>query len=535
MDEGETNAATTEPATAVYHKRVFPIIWLLPLVALFAAGWFLWGSLSSRGPEVTVRFDTAEGLEVGKSQVKHKDVVLGTVVGLHPTDGFKHIDVSLRMNHLSEDYLNKDTKFWIVRPRVSIEGITGLSTLVSGAYIELSPGGGDKTDQFIGLEAPLLISPDARGKSFTLHAQDLGTLEQGSSIIYHGVKVGEVLGYQLSEAANPVAVQIFVDDPYTGLIHTNTRFWNASGVQVSVGSDGIKVAARSLKTIFLGGVTFDTPKNVDPGPPAKTGDSFTLFSDQAEADASAYTTKVHYQLRFTGSIAGVDPGDHVTLFGQQIGEVDEAHVEISAATGKLDSVVIISIEPERLSFTDLDSHRPDIASQMSTIFQRLADHKLRAQLIASNLLTGQKQINFTIVDDAAPAKIILGGKYPEFPTQDSDDIESVVHSAKKALNSIDALISSPEVKHSIQELDKSLTNIDGITRQTDAQIGPLLTQLRSFATSADETVKKAGSSGSGGGDLPGALREVKDAARSVRTLADYLESHPEALLRGKTQ
>lgn len=533
MSEDETQHGEETETTAVYRKRSFPIIWLLPVIALLTAGWFLWSSLTSRGPEVTIRFETADGLEIGKSAIKHKDVVLGTVIGLKPVDGFKHIDVTARMNHLSEDYLNKDTKFWIVRPRVSVEGITGLNTLLSGAYIEMAPGGGEQANRFTGLEAPLLVSPDAKGKVFTLLTDDLGTLEQGSSVIYHGVKVGEILGYQLKTGDTPVSVQIFINDPYTGLIHSGTKFWNASGIQVSVGAQGLKVSARSLQTIFLGGVMFDVPKNSIAGAVSSAGDSFPLYSDQIRAEDSIYQTKLRYIIRPTGTIAGLDPGDAVTMFGQKIGQVDEAHIEFNAAAGKAEPLVIIAIEPERLNFTDLDAHSPDLASKTSALFERLAEQKLRAELISSNLLTGEKQVDFSFVEDAAPAKVTLGGAYPEFPTAPANDLNSVMRAAKKALNSADTLISSPEMKHAIQELDKSLTNIDGITKQTNQQIGPLLTQLRGFADSADDVLKKTGSSSSSGGDLPGTLREIRDAARSVRTLADYLESHPESLLSGK--
>ncbi len=520
---------------AVYRKQPLRIIWLLPVIALLTAGWFLWSSLASRGPEITIQFETAEGLEVGKSQIKHKDVVLGTIIGLKPVGGFKHVDVTARMNHLSEDYLKKGTKFWIVRPQVSVEGITGLNTLLSGAYIEMAPGEGEDTDEFVGLEQPLLISPEAKGKAFTLLTEDLGTLDQGSSVIYHGVKVGEILGYQLSKDNPPVSVQIFINDPYTDLIRQGTRFWNASGVEVSVGAQGLKIAARSLKTIFLGGVMFDVPNTATAGPPAAAGDKFQLFADQSHAEDSVYTTKVHYLLKPEGSIAGVDPGDDVTMFGQKIGYIEEAHVEFNSAAGKAESQVEIAIEPERLTFTDLDIHNPDIAAKTAAVFQSLVGQKLRAQLIASNLLTGEKQVNFTFVEDAAPAAIKQGGKYPEFPVVPPDDLNSLIGTAKKALKSADALISSPDVKHSIHELDKSLTNIDSITHKTDEQIGPLLTQLRSFASSADEMLKNAGSSSGGGGDLPGTLREIRDAARSVRVLADYLESHPESLLQGKSK
>jgi paraquat-inducible protein B len=532
MSENEPKAPEAVPE-ALSRRRPLRIIWLLPVIALGIAGWFLYGSLASRGPKVTIQFETADGLEVGKSQIKHKDVVLGTVEGLRPIDGFKHVEVTARMNHLSEDYLNKDTKFWIVRPRVSVEGITGLNTLLSGAYIEMAPAGGEPADRFVGLEQAPAVGPDAKGKTFTLLTDDLGTLEQGSSVIYHGVKVGQILGYQLSADKPAVTVQIFVDDPYTGLVHAGTKFWNASGIEVSVGAGGLKVAARSLQTIFLGGVMFDVPANGTAGPPANPGDTFTLYADQRRADDSAYTLKVRFLLRPQGSLAGLDPGDDVTMFGQKIGQVDDAHIEFNASTGKAEPLVIVGIEPERLNFKDLDKHSPELASQTSSLFQRLAAQKLRAQLIASNLLTGQKQVDFDFVEDAAPAKIVLGGAYPEFPVEPANDINAAIRSVRKTLNSVDTVIASPEMKHSIQELDKTLTNLDGITKQTNAQIGPLLTQLRAFADTADETLRKVGSSGSQGGDLGGTLRELKDAARSVRNLADYLENHPESLLSGK--
>src|SRR3984957_5079903 len=175
MTDNEPQSENKAP-TAVYRERPLRIIWLLPVIALGIAGWFLYGSLASRGPKITIQFETADGLEIGKSAIKHKDVILGTVEGFTPTDGFKHVEVTARMNHLSEDYLNKDTKFWIVRPRVSVEGITGLNTLLSGPYIEMAPGGGEQTDRFVGLEQAPAISPDAKGKSFTLLTDDLGTL-----------------------------------------------------------------------------------------------------------------------------------------------------------------------------------------------------------------------------------------------------------------------------------------------------------------------------------------------------------------------
>jgi paraquat-inducible protein B len=522
-------------AQATYRRRSLRIIWLVPLIALGIAAWFLVGSLKERGPEITIRFETADGLEAGRSVIKHKDVVLGTVEGLKPVDNFKHVEVTARMNHLSEEYLGKGTQFWIVRPRVSVQEITGLSTLLSGAYVEMAPGPGEKTDSFTGLEQPPAVNPDAKGKAFTLLTDDLGTLEAGSSVIYHGVKVGEILGYTLSTAKPPVAVQIFVNDPYTGLVHAGSKFWNASGVQVSVGAGGLKVNARSLQTIFLGGVMFDVPPNGQAGPPADSGAKFTLYPDQRHAEDTAFTTKVRFLLKPQGSVAGLDPGDDVTMFGQKIGQVDDSHIEFNAAAGKAEAMVLIGIEPERMNFTDLDLHSLDLAAKTTALFEHLVQQKLRAQVVASNLLTGTKQIDFDFAPDAQPAKIVLGDQYPEFPMVPADDLNAAIKSLRRTLKTVDQTVSSPDMQHAIHELDRTLTNLDGVTRQANDKVGPLIDKLRNFADTADDTLKKAGSSGGQGGDLPGTLRELKDAARSVRNLADYLENHPESLLKGKSK
>jgi paraquat-inducible protein B len=438
------------------------------------------------------------------------------------------------MNRISEDYLRKNTQFWIVRPRVSVEGISGLNTLLSGAYIELSPGGGDKTDAFAGLETPPLISRDAKGKIFTLLTNDLGTLDVGSSVIFHGLTVGEIVGYKLQSGDPSVSIQIFINDPYTDLVHPDTKFWDASGVEVSVGAQGLKIATRSLHTIFLGGIMFEQFGGTPSASLAAAGESFPVFSDKRQAEDAAYRVRVRYLLHPGGSISGLDPGDSVTMFGETIGRVDDAHLEMDVSKETVVSVVTIAIEPERLKFVGFDAQSGgDLASRTTNFFDHLAQKGLRAQLISSNLLTGDKQVNFDYVEDAPQAKITLGGSLPEFPMAPSDDLNDLIRTAKKTLGSANTFITSPELKHAIQELDRSLANIDGITRETNAQIGPLLTQLRSFAQSADDTVKAAGSSGASGGNLPATLRELREAARSVRVLADYLESHPESLLRGK--
>jgi paraquat-inducible protein B len=540
--------------TGSHVRQRISVIWLIPLVAALAAGWLGWQSLSERGPTITITFTSAEGLAAGKTKIEHNNVELGTIETIEPSSDFNRVITTARVSKVVEDHLTEGTRFWIVRPRFSAEGISGLSTLISGAYVELDPGQGPPTRHFTALEEPPVITANEPGVTYTLHATHLGSITQGAPIYYRGLNVGQVLGYELSDADGSVAVRIFIRAPHDQLVHEGTRFWNASGIAVTAGSEGLKVQSESLWTLLAGGIDFDVPAGGEAGAPAKPDASYTLYEDVAAANDATYLRKARFLLHFPQSVANLKPGAEVRMQGIRIGQVADVHMEFDEAMNLVTVPVVIEIEPDRVKLLHETATTGSFEEKADAILAHFVAHGLRAQLGVGNLLTGQKVVNLDFVAGAPNAAMDEGGVYPEIPTVPSDDLDSMISSAKDLLASLqitatqaNAILASPEIARTLRSLDKSLDNLDSITADArKAGVGPLIAELRAAADSAELALKQANttltvatgaldSRPSDGGDLAGTLRELKTAARSVRVLADYLESHPESLLRGRSE
>ena len=259
-----TIAAAAEPRgtsdAVVRKRRRFSVIWLVPLVAGAVAAWLAVVTLREKGPVVTIAFATAEGLEAGKTKVRYKDVEVGAVGEVRLSDDLKDIVAVADMSKQVAPFMTSGARFWVVRPRVGASGVSGLGTLLSGAYIELDPGQeGAQVSSFKGLDEPPPIASDVPGRRFLLHADSLGSADQGSPVHYRGLRVGQVLGHTLDDNRRTVTLEIFVDAPHDALVRDTSRFWNASGIDVSVGAGGVEVSTGSLETIIAGGIAFDTP------------------------------------------------------------------------------------------------------------------------------------------------------------------------------------------------------------------------------------------------------------------------------------
>lgn len=544
MADQVPDAAPQRPALHV--RRHISVIWIIPIVAALAAGWLGWATLSARGPTITIIFASAEGLEAGKTKIQHNDVELGVIESLEPTADLAHVVATARMKKFAESHLTEGARFWIVRPRFSVEGISGLSTLISGAYVEFDPGPGAATRSFTALEEPPVINANEPGTTFTLHAKRLGSIGQGAPIYYRGLRVGQVLGDDLSDADGSVTVRIFIRAPHDQLVHEGTRFWNASGITVSAGSEGFKIQSESLWTLLAGGIVFDVPSGGESGAIAKPDASFALYDDAAAANDAIYIRKARFLLHFPGGVQNLKPGAEVTMQGMRIGEVADVHMEFDAAVDRVSVPVVIEIEADRVRLLHDPMVAHDFQQRARATFGRFVARGLRARLGTASLITGQKIVSLDFVPDAPAMTMIEGGEYPEIPTIPTDDVDAVIASAKSLLGDLqvtatklNGLVSSPEVARSLRSLDSTLANLDHITADARAAgVGPLVTQLRATAESADSALRVAGGALDGhksdGGDLAGALRELKSAARSVRVLADYLESHPESLAFGKS-
>jgi paraquat-inducible protein B len=534
-----------------------PWVWAVPIVALLIAGWLGYRALIERGPTITISFETADGIEAGRTTVRYKDVELGEVtkVGLSP-DHSRAL-VAARMTRGSEPLLRADTTFWVVRPRIGVSGVSGLSTVVSGPYIGLLPGkGASGARSFTGIETPPPKEGLVSGQGYTLIADRLSEVSDGSPVYFHGVQVGEVTGHELSDRDGRVALHIFIYAPHPALIHRESRFWVASGLAVSIGAQGVQIATAPLLTILSGGIVFDTPDNELGGQPSPPGSRFFLFADRKAADAAAEPVHVYYRLLFPGSLQGVDVGTPVELRGQPVGQVSAVRLEYDPAADTIRVPVTIAVAPHRIKVggVHLDATTKDPIAATNRMFAELIAKGLRARLVGANLLTGQQVIALDFVPEAPPAQLVEAKPYPELPTVAASGIEQITGSASRLMNKLaalpfdqlvgqirnmighaDGLVAGPEAKRSLHNLDLTLANTARLTRSADAQIGPLLQRLNGAAEQLRGTLMILGNDPAAGNDLARTLAELKDAARSIRVLADYLERHPESLIRGKQE
>ncbi|MGI9451265.1 MAG: intermembrane transport protein PqiB [Geminicoccaceae bacterium] len=333
------------PTADEKQRRGLSIVWLIPLVAGAIAIWLAYTTLAEKGPTVTLSFKTAEGLEAGKTKVKYKDVEVGQVNEVRLADDLSHIVVTAEMVKGAEPYMNDGTRFWIVRPRIGAGGISGLSTLVSGAYVEVDPGEGEARKAFVGLEEPPLVSSEVAGREFVLRADTLGSVSRGSPIQYRGLEVGEILGHELDADGQGVTLHAFVEAPYDRLVTEQTRFWNISGIDFDMTADGVSLSTGSLQSLLIGGVAFDTPLTTTASPAADAGREFALYDSLKSITESAFTQTVPYLVHFDGSVRGLHIDAPVEFRGMKVGRVADVRLVYDTTNDSLAIPVVIEIEP----------------------------------------------------------------------------------------------------------------------------------------------------------------------------------------------
>jgi paraquat-inducible protein B len=527
------------PDVAVKTRRGFSIVWLVPLVAAVIAGWLAYTTLTEEGPKITISFKTAEGLEAGKTKVKYKDVEVGLVSEVRLSEDLSHIIVTAEMHKDAAAHLKSGTQFWVVRPRLTAGGISGLGTLVSGAYVEMDPGEGKVSRAFVGLEIPPVIKSDVAGTRYILRADRLGSISPGSPIYFRGIDVGEVLGYELAPKSEGVLIQIFVRAPHDSLVREGSRFWNASGVEVTMGADGVRVQTESVQALLSGGITFDTPFAAMHSEPSAKGSTFTLFDSFSDIGEASYTLKVPYLLHFDGSVRGLQRGAPVEFRGIKLGAVTDIRLELNTKAGSVRIPVTMELEPERITqIGSLEGQKP------YEFMERLVERGLRAQLKSGNLLTGQLFVALDFYPDSPPAKLERGGKYPEIPTVPTE-MEELTRSVTGLLDKFASLPLDEMVKSMgslINETRTTVRSVEGLVTSPDLQQS--LKALRATMEAAQGTMTKAQATLSSADSMIGAdsqirydltqlMKELTEAARSIRLLASYLERHPDALIRGK--
>jgi paraquat-inducible protein B len=307
------------PDAIVERSRGFSPIWLIPIVVAIAAGSLAYRAIQDQGEKIVILFESAEGLEAGKSTIKYRDVEIGTVDLIQFRD-VDHVEVHVSIDKHAGKYVVEDTLWWVVRPRIGGGGISGLSTIVSGAYVTFQPGkeGGKATRDFTGLEDPPIPSRDRPGVQLVLHSDHLGGIEVGSTVYFRDLDVGDVLQHELVEDGKMVEIKIVVREKYAPLVKSTSSFWNAGGVDVKVGAKGLEVKTESLQSIVMGGVAFDSPTG---GEVAKAGDAFWLHASRSDVESMRLSHGGLGLVLEMGALGGVAVGNPVYYREVPVGSV----------------------------------------------------------------------------------------------------------------------------------------------------------------------------------------------------------------------
>ncbi len=520
--------------------RLLQPIWIVPIVALLIGGWIAFKSFLEQGPTITIKFASAEGIEPNKTRIKHKAVDVGTVKSVQLSADFKSAIVTAEMSrHASDGFLVEDTRFWIVRPRIAGGQISGLGTLLAGSYIGGDPGS-SKTErrQFVGLETPPAITSDLQGRRFTLRADDLGSLDVNSPVYYRGVVAGRVVSADLPPDGKNVMVGVFVHAPYDKFVNNETRFWNASGIDLSLDASGVKLQTQSLITLLLGGIAFETLEGVQTNGPAAERTEFPLWDNRNDAMKPRESVIEKFSLTFEQSARGLAVGAAVDFRGIVVGEVRSIELEFDREKVNYRTVVLIDFYPERLRSRNRTNDPTSRWNSLSPVerVQRFVEHGFRAQLRAANLLTGQMYVALDFFPKAKPAKLEMAKKPPGIPTLSGglselqESITNIVSKLEKV--PFDAI--AQDLRKTMQGLQGTLTRADTLLGQLSKDVAP---ELRSTLEEAKKTLRSVDQALSSDsplqGDLRGTLTEVTRTAEQLRELVDYLERHPESLIRGK--
>jgi len=469
-----SSADDSPPADEARVSKAKPIssIWLIPLVALLLGAWLVYYQWSHQGPQITIEFESAEGLEADKSQIKARNVEVGQVTQIRLKEDNEGVIVTARINQEAEHLLREDSEFWVVSPRVSLQQVSGLNTLLSGPFIELSPGSAESLRyEFEGLSGPPITPANAPGLFITLISPKDFSYEAGDSILYKGLTVGKIENVDFDIEERSMHYNAFVEAPYHQLITSNTRFWDISGVGFELGASGFSVEAGNMETLLTSGVTFGVPEGMHRGGAIEERASFTIYpSGQAASDAR-YKQAAKYTLRIPGTVRGLSAGAPVEYRGITVGEVLEVNKESYQTPHIVDDEyripVIIAIQPGRIGMADDE----DGLNRLKAESQGWIASGLRASLKTGSLVTGSQFIELSFDGEALTSPVTRHMGYPVIPTQAA----GMAHLSDQLASIVDQVNRLP-IEELGREAQTLLRDLSGMARSFE-QAGGEMTHL----------------------------------------------------------
>jgi paraquat-inducible protein B len=536
-DPDMPDGSAVSEASVTRRKRRFSWIWLVPIVAAIAGAGLVLRTWLQAGPAITITFQTAEGLEAGKTQIRYKDVNVGQIESIRLAEDRSHVIATAQLVKEAASLAQEGTVFWVVRPRLGLSGVSGLGTLLSGAYIGVDAPSKVETHrpktEFAGLETPPEVTQDRAGKRFRLTADNLGSLDIGSPVYFRRIPVGQVIGYQLSNDGRNVDVQVFVDAPNDRYVTTSTRFWNASGVDFTVSAEGLKVRTQSLLSVALGGLAFEDMGGAAGAPVAARADaSFRVYANEQAARAKPDNFALKIQMRFDQSVRGLSVGAPIDFNGIALGQVDAIDMDLDEAQKRFYTLVGATIYPDRLGsvakvireYSGSDPARPS-----GLLLTGLIEQGMRAQLRTGNLLTGQLYVALDVFPNAAPVQfeMTVPARIPTVPNN-LDQLQQQLVSIADKLEKIPFDKIAADLRTTLSSASRLMTRLD-------KQVAPQAQAMMREASKSLAEISNMLSSEAGlGANTDRAVQELSRTARSLRALSDYLQAHPEALLRGRT-
>ncbi|MFU8892207.1 MAG: intermembrane transport protein PqiB [Luteolibacter sp.] len=540
--------ATPDPdlaPTPTFHAaQRWNAVWVVPIIALLVGIWMIWQHVRSHGPVANVSFETADGIVAGKTEVRCRSVRVGFVKSVDLSHDLNSVTVRLQMDPETRQLLTEGSRFWVVRPRVSGTDISGLGTLLTGAYIELDPGTGPEGSlDFVGLEVPPATISSIPGLRLRLNADQAASLVAGSPVYYRGFEIGRIEGKTLDPEGRRVVYNAFIREEYSGLIRRNTRFWNTSGIDVTAGVDGFKVRTPSFQAMFTGGVSCAVPGELEPGELASDGSAFRLYPGENEAMNTPFDPNLRMLLLFDHSVRGLKPGAPVEFRGMPIGRVADISFQYLKGGGDMRVPVLVEIDTRLLLVDRTD--RSDEADEK--YLEDAVTEGLRASLKTASLITGALYVDLDYYADAAPMKIAKIGDYPVMPTI-SSGLAQLESKLTSILEKIDGLPLDEMVAKFNIAADETATTV-AEAREVFQEIQAASAVLRatlekpSFQELPDDlartmeklqtSIASLGPDGAVQGDLLRTLDEMRAALRSMTTLTNSLDEKPNSLIFGR--
>jgi paraquat-inducible protein B len=527
---------STPSARAISERlpRLSPV-WLIPLAALLIGLWLVFDHLAGQGPTITLRIKDAEGIQAGKTAIKTRSVQVGQVEAVTLSEDLTHAIVTARLQAGSDRMLNEDTRFWVVKPRIGREGISGLGTVLSGAYIELQPGNGEKEQRkFTVEEQPPVTEAGAQGITLILDSEPGNSVTTGDPVTYRNLTVGRVVDTRFEAAERRIRHRIFIEKPYDTLITDSSRFWSVSGVGFELDSQGFRVNLQSLETLLGGGIAFGIPDpGVEPGQPVKPGSHFTLYPDQEAARRGLFDQYIEYVLMVEDTVRGLRRGAPVEYRGVRVGTVEQVPWHFTAdqpdSLNRFAIPVLIRIEPQRVSEAPSASLLEDWRQRLDRMFRR----GLRATLQAGNLLTGSLFVDLNFHDDDSEYTPRRFQNVPVFPTTQGGlaQLEGQITQLMNTLNNLPLAQIANKLDRNLAASETTLRQFGEVAGRLEAILGdPATAQLPARLAQTLNALQQTLGDAGPGSQLADTLERLERLIRDAEPLVRTLREQPNALI-----